>query len=42
LGDEEKGRKALVIAEGLEDAGKGMEAVVWYKRAFRLWPALEK
>jgi hypothetical protein len=40
MGDEEKARKALRIAEGLEDVGRGNEAVGWYKRAFGLWPAL--
>ncbi|KAF8850545.1 hypothetical protein BDZ45DRAFT_731498 [Acephala macrosclerotiorum] len=42
LGDEEKGRKMLEIAERLEDSGESMEAVKWYKKAFRLWPALER
>jgi len=40
MGDEEKGRKALGIAEGLEDPGRGGEAVGWYKKAFGLWPTL--
>jgi hypothetical protein len=40
MGSERRGRRALAIAEGLEDAGRGMEAVEWYKKAFALWPAL--
>lgn len=42
LDDEGKGKKALLIAEGLEDAGNLIEAVCWYKRAFRLAPGLER
>lgn len=42
MGREERGRKALGIAEGLEDAGCSGEAVRWYKVAFRVWPALER
>ncbi|KAK0125293.1 hypothetical protein ONS95_000677 [Cadophora gregata] len=39
---EKMGRKALAVAEGLEDAGvDGMEVVRWYKKAWRLWPGLE-
>ncbi|KAF2800243.1 hypothetical protein K505DRAFT_383349 [Melanomma pulvis-pyrius CBS 109.77] len=34
--DEEKGMKALLLAEGLEDSGNREEAVKWYKKAFRL------
>ena len=42
LGDEVKGRKALGIAEGLEEAARGTEAVGWHKRAFGLWQGLER
>jgi hypothetical protein len=41
-GKEEKGRHALKLAEGLEDAGSSAEAVGWYKVAFREWPELER
>ena len=40
MGDERRGRRALALAEALEDAGRREEAVEWYKKAFRLWPAL--
>jgi hypothetical protein len=40
MGNERRGRRALAIAEGLEDAKRGGEAIEWYKKAYRLWPAL--
>ncbi len=42
LGNEEKGRKALQIAESLEDGGEAVDAVRFYKKAFQLWPKLER
>ncbi|KAF4633364.1 hypothetical protein G7Y89_g4755 [Cudoniella acicularis] len=30
------------LRKGLEEAGKGGEAVGWYKRAFGLWPGLKR
>jgi hypothetical protein len=42
LSDEEKGRKALDIAARLEDANNQEEALRWYKKAFRLCPALDQ
>ncbi|OCL08080.1 hypothetical protein AOQ84DRAFT_439812 [Glonium stellatum] len=42
LSMEERGKKALEIARCLEDGGSGGEAVVWYRKAFKLDPELER
>jgi hypothetical protein len=42
LDDEAKGTEMLEIAQRLEDSGQSKEAVEWYKKAFKTWPALEK
>lgn len=42
MSDERKGVEMLEIAEGLEDSGEREKAVEWYKRAFRMWPPLER
>lgn len=42
LDDEGKGMEMLGIAQKLEDSGQSEEAVKWYKKAFKTWPALEK
>jgi hypothetical protein len=36
LGDEERGKKAMFLAECLEDAGNGSEATKWYRKAIKL------
>lgn len=41
LSSQDKGTKALEIAQRLEDVSNGEEAIRWYKKAFKLNPSLE-
>jgi hypothetical protein len=42
LSKEEQGRKALALAIRLEDGKNQQEALVWYRKAYRLWPDLDQ
>ena len=41
LSSQDRGAKALEIAQRLEDGGNGDDAIRWYKKAFKLNPGLE-
>jgi tetratricopeptide (TPR) repeat protein len=42
LGREEKARKALALAVRLEDGKNQQEALTWYRKAYRIWPDLDR
>jgi hypothetical protein len=42
LNKEERGRKAMNLAVRFEDGGNMTEAYLWYRKAFKLYPELEK
>jgi hypothetical protein len=42
LNKEERGRKAMDLAVEFEDGGNMDEAYLWYRKAFKLYPELEK
>lgn len=42
LSGEEKGRKALQLAVKLEDGNNQQDALTWYRKAYRLYPDIDR